>query len=403
MISVRKAVAQFQLHNLNFDMHTKVILLVTALFIFKACKNAEVSAQEPQMVFVEQLQWKPSETVVPVEKEARVFKIEDALPSGYVKDGSVDYTVYIQEALFKHHNLLFPPFPLKVNDKGLIVGSNQTLTFAPGSELHLEPTSAGKYAVLEIRNVENVKIIDPVIIGDRDKHLGSGGEWGMGIRIVASKNIEVYNPKVSKCWGDGIYIAGHPDQGPSRNVKIVNAYCRENRRNGISVISVDGLKLISPYSGYNDGIAPKAGIDIEPNRPVDQIKNIEIVNPQTEYNPGTGISIGINKLYGSGDQEVSVQIKNHVDYGSLNAVLLSCATKYSKLGEKVAGTITITNPIWKYNAKAALSVYKFREPALFLNVANADVTDVTGKNLSKDAFRQSVEASIGTNNKYVLK
>ncbi|HEY1025862.1 MAG TPA: hypothetical protein VGE26_11900 [Sphingobacteriaceae bacterium] len=381
----------------------RISFLLIALFSFKACRNGEVKAQEPAMVFVEQLEWRPSPAENFLASTEKSFDVESILPDGYVKDGSVDYTAHIQEAIFKHPNLKFPPFPIKINDKGLKIGSNQTITFPEGSELRLEPTTEGKYAVLEIRNAENVKIFNPVIIGDRDNHLGSTGEWGMGIRIVSSKNIEIYNPKVSKCWGDGLYIAGHPDHGPSRNVKIVNAYCRDNRRNGISVISVDGLKLISPYSGYNDGIDPKSGIDIEPNRPTDQIRNIEVVNPQTEYNPGTGISIGINKLYGSGNQQINIEVQQHIDYGSMNAFLISCANKYSRMGERVSGTINITDPVWKYNANAALSVFKFREPALYLNVTDPKVTDIAGKNLSKEAFKQTVEAKMGSNSKYMIK
>lgn len=379
-----------------------ILLVLISLFSLKNCNSEKQPVNEPQLVHVENVSWQPTTVNLPAKEKEKGFRIEDALPSGYVKDGTADYTVYIQQAIFNHDNLIFPAFPLKINDAGLKVGSNKTLKFLKGSELRLAPSDKGKYAIIDIRNAQNVTLIDPVIIGDRAKHLGSSGEWGMGVNIVSSKNVTVYNARITDCWGDGIYIAGHPERGPSKDVKIVNAYLKSNRRNGISIISVDGLELISPYSGYNDGIDPKCGIDIEPNKASDHIKNIRIVDARTEYNPGTGISVGINKLYGSADQKVNIDIQNHVDYGSLNGFLISCSTSYSKNGEKVSGSIRITDPVWKYNPKASLSVYKLREPALFLQVQNAKVTDVAGKSIPKADFNKSVLASTGSKNKIEL-
>jgi hypothetical protein len=369
------------------------LFILIAFMFFSGCTSREEKKAAPQMVYQENLKWHP--VALKLENPAEDgFKLESALPSGYVKDGSEDYTAFIQQAIFTHERIIFPAFPLKINDIGLRIGSNRTLVFPKGSELRLAATDKGKYAILDIRNARNVELIDPVIVGDRDRHLGSGGEWGMGINIVSSEKVTIYNAKVSKCWGDGIYVAGSQDKGPSRDIRIINAYCKQNRRNGISIINVNGLDLISPYSGYNEGIDPQCGIDIEPNKPTDQIRNIRIVDPRTEYNPGSGISIGINKLYGGKDQEVSVDIRKPVDYGSMDGLLISCSTSWSKNGEKIAGTITITDPVWKYNPKTSLSVHKLREPALNVQVKNARVTDKEGKNLGKQAFHQTVQASL---------
>src|SRR5690606_17673996 len=124
--------------------------------------------------------------------------------------------------------------------------------------------------------------------------------------------------KVTKCWGDGIYISGNTDKGVPRNITIVNAYLKDNRRNGISVISINGLKLENLYSGFNIGTAPMCGIDVEPNSSKDEIRNIVINNAKTEFNGGTGISVGLNKLYGNKDKYVSIHINNPVDYSSEN-------------------------------------------------------------------------------------
>ncbi len=378
------------------------LLVLIAFMLFTACTGKPEKKAAPVMVYQEELQWQPV-AVAFNDRTEDGFRLEKALPSGYVKDGSEDYTAFIQQAIVNHDRIIFPAFPLKINEIGLRIPSDKTIIFPKGSELRLAATDKGKYAIIDIRNARNVELVGPVVVGDRDKHIGSGGEWGMGINIVSSENVRVYNARVTKCWGDGIYVAGSSERGPSRNIRIVNAYCRDNRRNGISVISADGLDLISPYSGYNEGIDPQCGIDIEPNKPGDRIRNIRIVDARTEYNPGAGISIGINKLYGSGDQQVSVDIRKPVDYGSMDGFLISCSASRSKNGEKVSGTITVTDPVWKYNPKTSLSVHKLREPALKVRVSNAAVTDPQGKKIAEDAFHQQVRATLRTPEQVALK
>ena len=147
------------------------------------------------------------------------YKLEDSFPSGYVKDGSVDYTSVIQAVIDRYPNVVFPNFPLLINDTGLKVPSNRSITFLEGSELRLKPSSKANYDMIVMRSASNVTLYNPVLIGDRYKHLGTSGEWGMGISINGSSNITIVNPKAREMWGDGIYIG--PDNGViSRNITI---------------------------------------------------------------------------------------------------------------------------------------------------------------------------------------
>ena len=378
-------------------MHLKLTpLLLLAMSVFqKECvgQREEQTAQAP-VVKIEPIKWHPAEVKGHAGEQSKAFKIENILPKGYVKDGSVDYTSYVQLALSKHKQIVFPGFPILVNDEGLKIGSDRTITFLEGSEIRLKPSAKKSYEILSIKDARNVTLINPVVVGDWDKHIGTEGEWGNGIKIGGSSNVTLYNPKVSNCWGDGIYISA-TKSGVPKNIRIVNAFLKKNRRNGLSVISVDGLVLESPYSGYNDGISPRAGIDIEPNKSYDEIKNVKIFNPKTEKNGGSAISIGLNKLYGRGDKNVSIEIRNHVDHGSRNGLLISCSTKKSVAGEKIIGNVTVMDPLWQKNFKQPLSVYKLREPNLKLSVTNPQLVDLEGKKLSKSAFIEDVETTIG--------
>src|ERR1700758_4716525 len=49
------------------------------------------------------------------------YKITSSLPANYVKNGSVDYTSFIQGALDKYSKVIFPDFPVLINESGLTI------------------------------------------------------------------------------------------------------------------------------------------------------------------------------------------------------------------------------------------------------------------------------------------
>ncbi|NEU08804.1 right-handed parallel beta-helix repeat-containing protein [Flavihumibacter sp. R14] len=273
--------------------------------------------------------------------------IIDDLPVGYVKNGTVDYTLYVQRALNRYDNVVFPPFPILINDTGLKISSNTTITFLKGSLLKLKPSQETGYAILDIKNANNITLVNPVIQGDRFNHLGKGGEWGMGISIKGSSNINVIGARITDCWGDGIYIGQVGKGDVPKNIFIKDAYLSKNRRDGISIISVNGLVLENVYSAHHDGTKPMCGINFETNNPGCEIKNVKVINPKTEYNGGSGIQIGISTLLGGNPKKVDVKIINHVDVGSKSfAVKVACNRKNGIYGGEVLGKISIINPTW---------------------------------------------------------
>jgi len=80
------------------------------------------------------------------------------LPAGYVKDGSRDYTSYLQAAINKYSNLVFPAFPIMVNANGLTIPSNKTITFLTGSTIVFKPTLLATYNILKISGSTNVTL-----------------------------------------------------------------------------------------------------------------------------------------------------------------------------------------------------------------------------------------------------
>ena len=274
------------------------------------------------------------------------YYLVNALPKGYVKDGSKDYTSYIQAAVTKYSNIVFPGFPILVNNNGIDIGSNKTITFLSGSEIRLKGSSKGTYNILNMSNVSNVTLYNPVIVGDRNAHSGKGDEWGMGIGMCGASNITIYSPKVSNCWGDGIYIGQSGGIGYCKNIVINGGTMKKNRRDGISIISVDGLVLDNIYAGYSDGTKPMTGINFEPNNISCELKDIQVNNPRTVNNGERGIQIVNRRMVGGNIKNTDITIVNHIDNGSKkNAFKFYCNPGSEKSG-KVYGKIKIINPKW---------------------------------------------------------
>lgn len=282
---------------------------------------------------------------------ADAFRLETALPQGYVKDGSVDYTRSIQDALDKHRVVVFPGFPLLVNEDGLTIKSNSKLYFSAGSRLLMQPTGKGAYQVLRLYQVQDVELNGPVIEGDRKEHKGTAGEWGMGIAIRSSSNIRINDPVVNNCWGDGIYIARLGNGPVPQNITIRNARLDYNRRNGISIIAVDGLKLIRPVVYNTYGTLPMGGIDIEPNNPADRVDNIEMDRPVTFNNGRYGLVIGLHMLPGNVRKNVRIRINNHIDDSSPTALWMGGFKTSYNGAVPLGGNIDIIDPVWKNNTK----------------------------------------------------
>lgn len=311
--------------------------------------------------------------------------LQDELPSGYVKDGSVDYTSYVQEAIKKYSNITFPDFPILINDTGLKIGSNKKLVFLPGSELWLKASKKRSYNILRIDKSDDVTLINPVIKGDRYKHEGNSGEWGMGIGIYSSSNITITGAKVYDCWGDGIYLGRSGLNYPSnKNINITNAYLKNNRRDGISIIDVENLILKKIYAGYSNGTEPGCGINFEPNYSADNIKNAIVIDPFTEYNSGSGIQIGLNRLLDSGSNKVDISIINHIDIGSKKyAFNFSCYRRVNKnMIGNISGNINIINPVWKKSIVRPLNLWLTESNTLNVNIASPRIMNSKGAYLN---------------------
>jgi len=231
----------------------------------------------------------------------------------------------------------------------IILRSNSTLKFEPGAKLITYPNNYSSYTALVARNVSNVNIVSPVLIGDRASHKYSGNnthEWGYGLAIYdGSKNINVTNPIIEDMTGDGIYIGrewGSVKNNPPSNIQITNAKISKVRRNGITIASAEGLLIKNPIitdiSQQFNTVAPSAAIDIEPEEPnntekssiknvvIDSLKAVRVKSPiQTNLTDKRTIDVkftGITNLIDSASSAVIFAYDNTNDTKSITGSII---------------------------------------------------------------------------------
>ena len=212
-------------------------------------------------------------------------------------DGKTDDTAAIQAAIDQvagsKGTVLVPSGVYMVDavrGKSLKLRSDMTLKLTDDAVLRAFPNASKNYAVLTIADAANVWVHGGTLEGERDKHKGKSGEWGMGIRIgKRAKHVTISEVTAKKMWGDGFYVQGAED------VRFCSVVADGNRRQGLSIIDADGLLVSHSVFKNTSGTRPSAGIDLEPDKDSQKILNVRIANSKFLDNAGAGILVAGKK------------------------------------------------------------------------------------------------------------
>jgi hypothetical protein len=284
--------------------------------------------------------------------------------------GNIESTNAINNVLLAGHGkIIYFDGTYKINpiassskeyDGGIRPISNQILKFTDDSKLIIDGQTAEYYSILSIYKVENVSIYGVNIEGDISNHIGDEGEFGFGIAISSSKNINLYNCKSSYNWGDGyIFLSTGSEESNNFNCNLYNCEAHYNRRQGLSIVALYEGR-INNFKATNTGIlkytVPAAGIDIEPDaiRYDERIK-VTINNYISENNFGGALHIVPAHLMHDNvtddHREFYVQVNglsSNLD-GSRNTSVLLPALRYSSvttnsnLSNKIKGLVELNN------------------------------------------------------------
>jgi Pectate lyase superfamily protein/Right handed beta helix region len=234
------------------------------------------------------------ETCAPPPAPSLVINVKDKGAKG---DGRTDDTGAIQAAIDAvggtRGTVVVPNGTYLIDAAGeepIKLKSDMVLKLSDGATLKAIPTDAANYALLTIADASNVWVIGGTLEGERDRHKGKSGEWGMGIRIgEGAKHITIMGLTSRKMWGDGFYVKGAED------VRFCGVTADANRRQGLSIIEADGLLVLKSVFKNTRGTRPSAGIDFEPNRESQEITNVRIENSKFLDNAGAGILVAGKK------------------------------------------------------------------------------------------------------------
>src|SRR5690606_939743 len=110
-------------------------------------------------------------------------------------------------------------------DQGIGLKDGITLRLDSAAVLKAIPNDAGTYKIVRIHNISHAKVTGGTILGERNEHTGTSGEWGMGIDIRDADSVAIEGVLIKYCWGDGIYLGGST---PCRDILIENTTCDSN-------------------------------------------------------------------------------------------------------------------------------------------------------------------------------
>lgn len=180
-----------------------------------------------------------------------------------------------------------------VDDRGVALEIPAGVTVdARGVTLRLIPNDRPSYSMVLFMGT-NSHLVGGTLIGDRRRHRGISGEWGMCISVRGATQVSIRDVRASDCWGDGIYV-GAQEGRPSRDVTIDRVELHSNRRNNVSLVAVDGFRILNTRVHGASGTPPQAGIVLEPNAGT-AVVNGSLKNVEAIGNTGRGVVIGGSK------------------------------------------------------------------------------------------------------------
>lgn len=298
--------------------------------------------------------------------------LTDALGPNPDTSGNTDYRAQIQAMIDSSpvKNFKMPNFPVKmdigiqpagtIGKTGIMLPNNSKLYFPPNGSIVMAPTASSVYYIINVLNRSNVEVHFANLTGERYSHIGGTGndQWGMGIAIIGSYGVTLNKVKIKNCFGDGIYvvgqIGGYTDSVSSKKIVINKCISDNNRRQGLTIESVEDLIVNGGIFSNTNGSQPQSGIDIEPLAPdgthLTQVKDVvfnDIVTYNNKGDFGFIVSIWRSFRWDANtpvQKSISITVNNHISDKDFICAYLSVDDNDGYL---LQGNITFNKPVWK--------------------------------------------------------
>ncbi|MFA9476974.1 right-handed parallel beta-helix repeat-containing protein [Phycisphaerales bacterium AB-hyl4] len=247
------------------------------------------------------------------------------------------------------------------------LASNQTVTFEDGVVVEaMAGKFHGRYDFLFAAvETENLKLIGHGATfrmrkQDYQSDAYERSSWRHGIGLYSTRDIVIEGVTVESSGGDGIYLGisgwhGTPstEDRPlySQNIVIREVTCRDNHRQGISVISVRGLLIEDTILENTRGTPPQAGIDFEPFRDDQVLQDVVMRNCLTRNNAGGGYMIWLPYM----TEPVSIRLENCRSEGDREGLRVRTDSAAQR---HLAGVIEVVDCVFENSRARGIAIEK---------------------------------------------
>lgn len=175
----------------------------------------------------------------------------------------------------------------------------------------------------------------------QNRKLYRPAEWRHLVNLLSAESITIRDVTLAKSGGDGVYVGVSHRKNAlpyCKDITLANVICDDNHRQGISVISVDGLVIEGCVFENTRGTSPEDGIDFEPNKKLERLTRCVIRNSRFADNEGAAVGTFI-RLSGEAPP-IEVLLENCFIGGYIN--LGTTAGRFSTV-KPVGGEIRFLN------------------------------------------------------------
>ena len=244
--------------------------------------------------------------------------------------------------------------------------SNLELVLEPGVEIQAKP---GEFrpkgaCLLSFAGCTNIHIVGygatlRMRHEDYMKPPYEKSEWRHALSIRSCRNVLIEGLTLADSGGDGIYLGW-----------IRDVLCDRNHRQGISVISAENLLIENTVMRETFGTPPAAGIDFEPNRPSEVLKNCVMRNCLSIRNQGAGYATWAGQLNAANDP-IDLRFENCTARGNRSSFFFATD---SRRGRSVRATLTLSNCSFeKPKSARAVNIRESPYSATFVSIDNCRI------------------------------
>jgi hypothetical protein len=285
-------------------------------------------------------------SAVPRTAQAKLRETVSVKDFGAVGDGVADDTAALQAAIdAASGKTLFINAGTYVT-RQLNLVSDLTIAFDPSAVLQASVGYTATECVMRLTSISNVTIHGNHANIVMNKPEYTTGEQRHGVRIVTCSNVTINDLHVSDTGGDGYYIGSVDSASACTNIYLNNCFSDNARRNGLSIVSGDGVYVNGGEYSNTIGTSPEFGIDIEANGSGESLKNINIVGVTTKNNRLGGIQVVLEQNGLTTTNNISINITDCYSYqdGAYGGIRFANGPVNALAGSVNITDCTIENP-----------------------------------------------------------